>query len=66
MLFSHVKISSFRTKAHLAIGVYIINNYISRKSIAHGHFQREFSFQWVPNLVGKLRKFQGGRGGYFL
>ena len=65
MLFSHVKISSFRAKAHLAIGLYIINNYISRKSIAHGHFQREILSSGYPTKLENYGNSRGG-GGYFL
>jgi len=40
-------------------------NYLSQTSIVQQHFGRKYSFQGIPNQVGKSWKFQGlGGGGY--
>ena len=36
------------------------NNYLSHKSMVQRHFLQKYSFQGIPNQVGKLRKFGGG------
>ena len=39
------------------------NNYFLHNNIAQQRFWRKYSFQGIPNQVGKPRKFQGGGGG---
>ena len=47
---------------NIFFSVYRRNNYVLHKIIVQRHFWQKYFFQWLPNQVRKLRKFQGVGG----